>query len=447
MIVDGANGGTRAAQLLNDSIKHSLRKKGLDHCQTVIRVYANVAGLSKALSKVGLVGAESRSLAPFTANFNRTYSLTDYVDAGEAKENADFKLRGLLNFHAENMQCKHIYFAACHDSGYVSELMKYRGHQDRFTLLRTSGLLFHDEFTKLGLGIEELPGVFRTTGSALDAMYPKPVQSVKSTAPTTPASPHAARHQVPETREICLYYQSGRCKYGDSCRGLHINPSESSLPLRSSKLTRTWRAGSDSNVVLDHSTPNKVHGAPNRSYLQHLEILSQLPKADEIPEGHVAINSNQRRLDAYLPPPTSAFETRLRSRSAVQKLCNSKQLSGSCLNPTCEYDHGHLDEDLKPTLLWLSRSLTCPRRERCRDAACFLGHICQKADCKYRGGKAFCKLHYTMHFEDLAVDRYVPAVSSRQSIGALDRSPSSTMSDEEDECTASPSGGTPVNDL
>ncbi|ROV94088.1 hypothetical protein VMCG_08248 [Cytospora schulzeri] len=430
LISAGPDGGTQAAQLLNESIKTSLRRKGLEHCELVIRVYANVAGLSKALSKVGLIGADKRSLAPFIANFNRTYSLTDFVDAGETKENADFKLRGLLSFYAENMQCKHIYFAACHDSGYVSELMKYRGHHDRFTLIRTSGLLFHDEFTKLGLGIEELPGVFRSTGSAMDAVYPKPLQSiVKSTAPTGPASP------------------SGRCKYGDSCRGLHINTPESTFPVRSSKLGRAWKNGNDSNDALDHPTPTKVYGASNRSYLQNVDLFSQLPRAEDIPDGHVAVNFNQKRLDPYLPPPTSESESRLRSQSAKQRFCNSKHLSGSCVNPNCEYDHGHLDEDLKPVLLWLARSLPCPKRERCRNAACFYGHICQKPDCKFRGGKAFCRIQPFLHFDDLAVDRYVPALFSRQSVGAPGQSPSSTMSDEEEEEDAtSPAGGISVND-
>ena len=98
LISNGAEGGQKAAGLLNDMVKNSLRSRGLDHCRIMVRVYANLAGLSKALSKAKLAGPEKRSLAPFAANFNRSNDLFDFVDAGELKENADFKIRGSYIF-------------------------------------------------------------------------------------------------------------------------------------------------------------------------------------------------------------------------------------------------------------------------------------------------------------------------------------------------------------
>ncbi|KAH8742387.1 14-3-3 protein-domain-containing protein [Diaporthe sp. PMI_573] len=377
LVAAGQEGGTRAAKLLNDTIKASQRKKGLEHCETMVRVYANVAGLSKALAKANLLGADKRSLSPFIANFNRSYGLTDFVDAGEFKENADFKLREMLRLYAENAQCKHIYFAACHDAGYVSQLTPYRGHSDRFTLIRTSGLHFHDEFTKLGLGIEELPGVFRATGSAMDVLYPKPILGKPNTTPLP------SRSRPTEARDICAF----------------------------------------------HSV-----------------------------DGHMAVNASQRRLDAYIPVPTSESENRLKLRSSMQRLCNSKHLTGSCPNPHCEYDHNPLEEDLIPTLEWLARSLPCPRRDKCRNASCTSGHLCQKHDCKHRGGKGFCRFPSSLHYDDLGVDRYVYAISNRQSNSQHERSTTPSPSDhanengnryddaeqEEEEDIPSPNGGIAV---
>lgn len=462
MITAGQDGGTQAAKLLNDTIKASQRRKGLESCETMVRVYANVAGLSKALAKCGLVGADKRSLAPFIANFNRSYGLTDFVDAGEFKENADFKLREMLRLYAENAQCKHIYFAACHDAGYVSQLTAYRGQVDRFTLIRTSGLYFHDEFTKLGFGIEELPGVFRPTGSAMDTLYPKPLQSLGK--PNAPSSP--ARTQPTESRDVCTFYSVGRCKYGENCKNLHISPTPTAVPLRPSKLSRTsWRNGSEPYETPDYPLPAKPYGASNRSYLQQSDLFAQLPKRDEIPDGQVAVNTSQQRLDAYIPVPTPESENRLKSRSAMQRLCNSKHLNGSCANPNCEYDHSPLEEDLIPTLEWLARSLPCPRRDKCRNAACTSGHLCQKPDCKVRGGKSFCRFSWGMHFDDLTADRYVSALPNRQATSMPEQpmTPSSPKhangngygyrdvedcADEEEEYdTPSPNGGISVGAL
>ena len=456
VVAAGQEGGTRAAKLLNDTIKASQRKKGLEHCETMVRVYANVAGLSKALAKANLLGADKRSLSPFIANFNRSYGLTDFVDAGEFKENADFKLREMLRLYAENAQCKHIYFAACHDAGYVSQLTPYRGHSDRFTLIRTSGLHFHDEFTKLGLGIEELPGVFRATGSAMDVLYPKPILGKPNTTPLP------SRSRPTEARDICAFHSVGRCKYGETCKNLHVGPSPSPLALRPSKLSRSsWRNGSEPYDTSDYSLPAKNHAASNRSYLQQPDLFAKLPKRDEIPDGHMAVNASQQRLDAYIPVPTSESENRLKLRSSMQRLCNSKHLTGSCPNPHCEYDHNPLEEDLIPTLEWLARSLPCPRRDKCRNASCTSGHLCQKHDCKHRGGKGFCRFPSSLHYDDLGVDRYVYAISNRQSNSQHERSTTPSPSDhanengnryddaeqEEEEDIPSPNGGIAVGAL
>lgn len=381
-----------------------------------VRVYANVSGLSKALSKAGMAGAEKRSLAPFIANFNRAYPLTDFVDAGEYKENADFKLRGLLRLYAENAQCKHLFFAACHDGGYVADLSQYRGQTDRFTLIKTPGLHFHEEFNKLGLAVEELHGVFRPSGSAMDGPYPKPPQALQAynsnaynlntkVAPTAAAPSPLAAKQSP-AGDICRFYKAGKCRYGASCNNMHPDASTGNTPVAAaSKMTRdSWR----SDPGLEHNGPVS---RTQRAFLPAIDP-SQLPKKADIPEGHVAINMNGHRLDAYIEPVSSDAEKRLQRRTTTQRLCNSMHLLGSCYNPKCEYDHGELEADLKSALEWLARSVLCPKRGTCRNPRCTHGHICQKVDCARRGGRNYCKLFDkgddTLHITDLAVQAIIP---------------------------------------
>ena len=67
----------------------------------------------------------------------------------------------MFRLFADINQCTHIFFAGCHDAGYLSMLTPYRGMSDRITLLK--GASFHPEFKTLGLSISEMPSVFMSS--------------------------------------------------------------------------------------------------------------------------------------------------------------------------------------------------------------------------------------------------------------------------------------------
>lgn len=102
LIRAGAEGGITAANILSDYVKDYLQSYlggHADQCRVMVRIYANVLGLSKSLARVGLCGNEARSLSHFTASFTRAEDLFDYVDAGDKKEGADHKIRGMFGRH------------------------------------------------------------------------------------------------------------------------------------------------------------------------------------------------------------------------------------------------------------------------------------------------------------------------------------------------------------
>lgn len=188
LIRAGGDGGKQAAKLLNDIVRNSLRYRGLEHCRIMVRIYANLSGLSKACCKAGLCGPEKRSLAPFVAAFNRSTDLMDFVDAGELKENADFKIRAMLRLYADNVQCRHIFFAGCTDVGFVSELQPHMGNRDRVTLIQNPA--FHPEFKTLDFRVEAFPNVFRTT--------PLEMQEFQQKTPKPTPVPQANSNKVRE---------------------------------------------------------------------------------------------------------------------------------------------------------------------------------------------------------------------------------------------------------
>ncbi|KAJ3454344.1 hypothetical protein MRS44_018238 [Fusarium solani] len=403
----GEEGGSRAVKQLVDSVKRSLRRKGLESCEVMVRVYANLVGLSKSLWKNGLCGVEKRSLSSFVAGFNRSYGLADFVDAGELKENADFKLKAILRLYADNAQCKHIYFAACHDVGYVSDLTPYRGDQDRFTLIRTPSLLFHKEFEKLGMNIEELHGVFRQTPLTYAASSQSKRNNPSTKLNLASKNPSNGGTASNDGNAVCQFYSLGKCRYGNSCRLAHIDTKTSSHTSQNStpsppsigdgprpdrNLDSDWRRGSSNSLSKGN--------------------IESLPKREGIPEGFVAINRVGDRLDALLPTPSADSIQRLKALSAEKRFCNNKQLSGACENDDCKYEHNPIAEELKPALECLARSVPCPRRGGCRKANCVYGHVCQKADCRHRGGKDYCRFPSGVCLEEYSASDYVPADDS-----------------------------------
>ncbi|KAI3579377.1 hypothetical protein IWW34DRAFT_440176 [Fusarium oxysporum f. sp. albedinis] len=381
-VKDGEEGGSRAAKQLNDTIKDSLRRKGLESCEVMVRVYANLTGLSKALCKNGLA---------------------DFIDAGELKENADFKVKAILRLYADNAQCKHIYFAACHDVGYVSDLIPFRGNRERFTLIRTPSVLFHKEFDRLGMNIEELPGVFRhvpltyaySTAQTKTALASSTNISKVVNSPYTNST---IKGNSNDGNSVCSFYMQGNCRYGSGCKFSHVDsktssqnstPSPSTIGTSTKNLTSDWRRGSS-------ITKSNIES---------------LPRKEEIPDGHVAINAVEDRLDAYLPPPDPDAARRLKMLSQEKKFCNNAQLYNSCDSDNCGYEHAPIDKELLPALEHLSRSVPCTRGGACRRANCVYGHVCQRADCRNRaGGKSYCRFRPRVCIADYSPADYVPAI-------------------------------------
>lgn len=215
LIKAGAEGGVKAANLLNAAVKDRLLRFGHDVADSriMVRIYSNLAGLSKALARAGLSGNEARSLSPFSASFTRAQDLFDFVDAGDKKENADFKIREMFRLFAENSQCKHIFFAGCHDVGYLSMLTPYVGKSDRISLIR--GAYVHPDFQNLQLRFEDFPGVFRSfplegyNGSNTYRPIPTSKGSNQSLAtyPSHPAQHYDPMSPPPSTNnKVCAHF-------------------------------------------------------------------------------------------------------------------------------------------------------------------------------------------------------------------------------------------------
>lgn len=444
----GASGGIEAARALNEAIQDNLRRQGLEHCQIMVRVYANVTGLSKALHRAGLSGAEKRSMAPFIASFNRSYGLCEMMDAGDLKENADFKLRAMLRLYAESTQCAHIFFAGCHDVGYISELMPYKDNSSRFTLLDAGSIRFHHEFTKLGMQVEKLPGVFRSTllehavgGHNGPASFKMPNGKAGNNnnnnggGDAEPAPAGLKRTPSESTsKSDCSFTATGKCKHGNGCRFKHVvspimpsgswrtNPgpldSDDKENNNNQNGNYTYKSGNANNYTHTHrnSISNNDNNDNNNSGSGHSGSkrvapldTSHLPKKGAIPGGFVAVNKNNYRVDSILPAQSAAAVEKLQKyNEKFGKPCNLFLVAGKCQSGAkCQFSHEPVEADVKEQLIWLARCLSCKHQGRCRDAKCIHGHICQLPNCSRRGGKMFCRIPLAAHNEDMSNIHFV----------------------------------------
>lgn len=93
----GSEGGEQAARALRNTIIEYLQhdQNIPAGTKTVIRVFANIAGLGKAYCEHGIL-PNPHDINPFVRGFNKYTPLCDYVDAGDDKEAADNKIKGKL---------------------------------------------------------------------------------------------------------------------------------------------------------------------------------------------------------------------------------------------------------------------------------------------------------------------------------------------------------------
>jgi hypothetical protein len=433
LIKDGAEGGVRAANLLHDTIRDRLSRRGREYenCKIMVRAYTNLAGLSKTLARAGLIGHEARSLSPFCSNFTRAQDLFDFIDAGDKKENADNKIREMFRLFVENNQCKHIFFAGCHDNGYLSLLTPYIGKNDKITLVR--GSAFSPEFSRLGLDTDDLNGLFQSNPlEGFDAR--RPPSKAPIAQPTSLNTNNEYFGPVPSNTPVCTHYLRGMCKFGSGCKKSHGSHSSGGDSWRSSEHKSAQEVAHGKFARSSSFTPSSETNTPapshtNGGYPGSGILPTYNARAAEVvtPQTHpslflpvekngnlIPVNSAGHRLDIWLPAASNADYSAYNVRITQQgKLCNEYQLKGYCTKggTDCILDHNPVPEKIKLVLKHMVRSYPCSRKGNCRREHCNMGHICFLDKCDSSRPKGYCRLNNSMHGIDPIVTEWVPAES------------------------------------
>lgn len=268
------------------------------------------------------------------------------------------------------------------------------------------------------MNIESLPGVFRTI--PLDMAVPirapfRPAANTKaqhlpmaalpaaSAPPPIVDSARLGSSNVTRQKDLCPYFQVGKCWYGSDCKMAHITSQTSTeTPLRDAGMTEEKALLSSNGKLQYHAIKVQENGHTHNQY-EVAGNISKLPRKKNIPAHHIAVNGNGFRLDAYIPKVSAAAMNLLHERSKKRRICNDWQLAGICERGNdCQYDHTPLDETVKTAAELRARSLRCKKGGACRNVICTKGHICQVLDCRYYGGSTYCQLHDISHRQDFS---------------------------------------------
>ncbi|KAJ5192190.1 CCCH zinc finger DNA binding protein [Penicillium cf. viridicatum] len=187
------NGGRLAARALIEAVQNHIRKIKPDASPNIkykIRVYANVAGLSKTHYDTGIVSSQD-VLNSFIQGFNMEDTLCDFVDAGNGKECSDVKLGALFEHYFLDVHCQHIIFCGSADNGYARVLGSYRG-SDRISLVE--GPPFARELRELACDFEttSFPEVFRSKKMSRKVSFGGITATLIPTPPRTPTQNYAS---------------------------------------------------------------------------------------------------------------------------------------------------------------------------------------------------------------------------------------------------------------
>ncbi|KAI0843685.1 hypothetical protein F5Y06DRAFT_255556 [Hypoxylon sp. FL0890] len=333
-VKQGVEGGRKAAEELRKAIVEKFSYSEETAVEILVKVVANVPGLSKAMKRDGCVDSET-ILYAFISGFNQGGSSFDFVDVGHGKERADAKILECTRFHLRNLNCKQVLLGISHDAGYASFLSDIIHDDDtkqRITILE--GIPTVQDIVATGIAITSFKNIFRSE----KLRFKSPSQSTLST---------------PGVLSNGLSYAAiTQAKGADP-------PPKITLP-----------------IPLKSATP-----APSK------------PPPSSKPPPTPVWNPGPRGLDPPIQINLAVLE-RMKKRKDQDKLCNNHFLRGPCTKgDECGFEHNYNPtKDEKNVIALFARLNPCTRGQECDVDNCIYGHhcpsvvngACMHPHCKFR---------------------------------------------------------------
>ncbi|KAH7027905.1 uncharacterized protein B0I36DRAFT_328184 [Microdochium trichocladiopsis] len=426
LVRDLADGGERAAQYLKRAVRKYLADAGLRHedVPILVRVYANLNDLSKSL-RMSQITQSDDHMRIFAERFTNSSAEIDFVNVGKGKENADSKIRRMLNHYHKNLQCQKIFLAGCcHDNGYLHDLREYRGVADeKLVLLETTTaepgfrslgyplIRFDDVFRSEPLANEHKRGFMSPPGLPASGQFQRHVvREVNDSQPllTRPAQSvavieHRANPSPPPSNS-----DSTPVTTTSSPVLVDLTVDEGSAKAPTAALTTAPAAVASKPPVAAAAAKTAAPKPPSRSQsiitsgnggtsisyanvggtTEHSNVTVKLAKKKD--PRVILCNADGFRIDppAQRPAPSTPAQTSYQRKLDSIKpsvFCNDHYLRGRCQwGTSCDKTH---NVELTPAELaihrYKARTSICPAGPTCDDYGCYLSHHCIREPCKF----------------------------------------------------------------
>ncbi|KAL7937524.1 hypothetical protein V8C35DRAFT_292715 [Trichoderma chlorosporum] len=372
-IKQGLDGGKKAANALLSAV---LEKFGGEagELQVVVKVVANLTGLSKAMQRDGCIDNPSL-LKDFTLGFTQAKATFDYIDVGFGKERADLKVKETARWHMRNHNCQKILLGISHDAGYapfLDETVQNEATRQRIGIVE--GVATVPELVATNISITKLGNSLFRDDKLLDKFpsfsqaAPAPSHSTSATFSAQVAANAASRTASPAVSAGSSQTRTPVISYANIVSSASPPP-QITLPLaKKPAQTATWR-----------------DKPPARSQSESHYILIPPSKPDDWSPGvrglDEPIRVNSHILDA------------IKRRKDGDKLCNNHYLRGPCAKRnTCQFAHDHkITGEEANAVAVLARQNPCSSGQDCELDDCIYGHhcpsirdgVCQHPHCKF----------------------------------------------------------------
>ncbi|KAH7101327.1 hypothetical protein BKA62DRAFT_182600 [Auriculariales sp. MPI-PUGE-AT-0066] len=215
-LVEGQQGGRRAAKELNERLINHLGVSSRAAFRILVNVYCNKIGLRTTLAYAKF--CTFTQFDAFWDGFQAT-GLFSVIDVGQGKEAADAKIRDALDLYARMPQVMRVYMGGAHDGGYQSPLsaLQLSGFGDKVVLLRGYDNIIAKDLRKLGLPEARFEGLFLSKPIDTSGGW-RAARSSSSDQGSPRQTDAASSSSLPSTGRACFsFHLQGSCPYGSTC--------------------------------------------------------------------------------------------------------------------------------------------------------------------------------------------------------------------------------------